>query len=340
MSGFRDFIKSIIAVRKNSTGAEYRRRRENFIEGTGVTITVADDPTDDEIDITIAASGASAGGIWPYYGGDGVCAFDGSATVLGLVPATSTYTLTRDIYLADGSSISAGAVILTAGFRIFCAGTLAHGGLIHANGVGAAGGGGTGTLGSGTGGSAGRSTTGVGGNGVAASAQNVGGTGGNAGASGAGQSGGNGGAATAVAFAHGGNFGVLYNLFSAQAGWQQPNNATANLQYQGGTGGGAGGCSTAGGASTSGAGGGGGGVVVVAAKTITGTGSITADGATGGNASGANAGGGGGGGGGVVIVIGTAASITMSAALGVGGAGVGTGASGSNGGAGTVVNFT
>lgn len=44
-------------VRKNSAGSTFERNRFNFIEGTGVTLTITDDPTDQEIDITIASSG-------------------------------------------------------------------------------------------------------------------------------------------------------------------------------------------------------------------------------------------------------------------------------------------
>lgn len=46
-------------LRKNSTGTVYARKRINLIEGTGVTLTVADDSGNDEVDITIAASVAN-----------------------------------------------------------------------------------------------------------------------------------------------------------------------------------------------------------------------------------------------------------------------------------------
>lgn len=49
-----------IDVRKNSTGAVYSRRRLNLIEGSGATITLADDSGNEEIDITVAASGSGA----------------------------------------------------------------------------------------------------------------------------------------------------------------------------------------------------------------------------------------------------------------------------------------
>ena len=46
------------SVRKNSGASDVGKRpRLNFIEGANVTLTVTDDPVDDEIDITIAASG-------------------------------------------------------------------------------------------------------------------------------------------------------------------------------------------------------------------------------------------------------------------------------------------
>jgi len=48
------------AVRKNSTGSVFERRRLNFIEGSGVTLTVADDSGNEEVDITIDASGGGS----------------------------------------------------------------------------------------------------------------------------------------------------------------------------------------------------------------------------------------------------------------------------------------
>jgi hypothetical protein len=43
-------------VRKNSTGTVFDRGRFNVIEGTGITLTVADDGPNDEVDITLASS--------------------------------------------------------------------------------------------------------------------------------------------------------------------------------------------------------------------------------------------------------------------------------------------
>jgi hypothetical protein len=52
---------SIKSVRKNSTGTVFRRGQINVIEGSNITLTVADDPTNNEIDITIAGSGGGSG---------------------------------------------------------------------------------------------------------------------------------------------------------------------------------------------------------------------------------------------------------------------------------------
>jgi len=51
-----DSIAKII-VRKNSGADIGARHRLNFIEGANVTLTIVDDIPDDEIDITIAATG-------------------------------------------------------------------------------------------------------------------------------------------------------------------------------------------------------------------------------------------------------------------------------------------
>lgn len=45
-----------VNVRKNSTGSVFTRRRVNFIEGSNITLTVADDAGNDEVDVTIAAA--------------------------------------------------------------------------------------------------------------------------------------------------------------------------------------------------------------------------------------------------------------------------------------------
>ena len=50
------------ALRRNSGGGEFKRRRWNFIEGAGMTITMVDDNVDDEVDVTfVAASSTDTG---------------------------------------------------------------------------------------------------------------------------------------------------------------------------------------------------------------------------------------------------------------------------------------
>ena len=53
-------VNARVAVNKNSGATVGTRRRINFIEGSGITLTVADDATNEEVDVTIASTGASA----------------------------------------------------------------------------------------------------------------------------------------------------------------------------------------------------------------------------------------------------------------------------------------
>jgi hypothetical protein len=45
-----------VTVRKNSGANVGTRKRLNLVEGTNITLTVADDATDDEVDVTITAA--------------------------------------------------------------------------------------------------------------------------------------------------------------------------------------------------------------------------------------------------------------------------------------------
>lgn len=289
-----------------------------------------------------------------YYGdgSDGKVTLDGTATVLGLVPSTGVYTLTRDLFLSGGSVITSAATIKPAGFRIFCQGQLTHNGLIQSDGnaavADAAGAalGYTGTISNTTVGTAGGAGgTGAGTAGTAGAANGLGGRGG---------AGGNN--------ASGPNAGALGGAVTAPAATVQlPRTAdlavkarvigtTAFALLAGGTGGGSGGGD---GTNLSGGGGGGGGIIVVAAKTLVGTGTIRAAGGVGGvaNATGTPSGGGGGGGGLILIVStsvnplaisGVAAAlvggVTLSVAGGAAGAaGAGGGTPGNAGAAGTLI---
>lgn len=288
-------------------------------------------------------------------GSDGAIAFDGAATVLGLAPSGNVYTLTRDIYLATGSSVSAGAFIFTAGFRVFCNGTLtiaATGGIHHngrAGGAGSAGTGGTagaasstvGSLGTGAAGGAGGSGNAAGSAGGASASGFPGGTG----AGGAGGGDGTHAAATAGAFTalsavKGGARQLSALINGIVFGTQTSGTASLVSLILGGAGGAGGGGDNA--DAGGGGGGGGAGYCLVVAKTLVNNGAITATGGAGGAGISAahNAGGGGGGGGGVVVAISRtpSGSGTYTAAGGAGGAKAGaSGVVGSAGASGTVI---
>lgn len=77
-----------VAVNKNSGATVGTRRRINFIEGTNVTLTIADDAGNEEVDVTIAST-ASGGG--PTFATDVVT---GSTTVISNAGDTTLNTVT------------------------------------------------------------------------------------------------------------------------------------------------------------------------------------------------------------------------------------------------------
>jgi hypothetical protein len=263
-------------------------------------------------------------------GSDGVGAYDGATTVLGMAPSSNVYTLTRDVFLSSGT-VSAGVTIKLAGFRIFCTGTftIAATGVVHNNGNA----GGDGTAGGAGAAGAATATASAGGIGAAGGA---GGAGNNAGAAGGnsaigfpgltGGSGTGGGDGTHTAAAAG-----TFTALTAAKGGARHLQALIACGVFGSTGltifgGGAGGGGGAGDNADAGGGGGGssGGVAWVAAYNLVNNGAITATGGAGGAgfSTSHNAGGGGGGDGGVVITIARtrSGSGTVTAAGGAGGA--------------------
>lgn len=280
-------------------------------------------------------------------GSDGAVTFDGTTTVLGLAPSSNVYTLTRDIFLADGSSVASTATIKTVGFRIFCNGTLTNAGTIHNNGNAAvtstAGAitNASGSLGIGTAGGAGGVGNNAGSAGTASTAGFPGGTGqGGAGGGDGTHTAASAGAFTALAAANGGARHLLSLITGMIFGTQTSGTASLVSLFSGGTGGGGGGGDNS--DATGGGGGGGGGVLVLAAQGLVNSGTISANGGAGADGSSAahNAGGGGGGGGGVVAIIygSKSGSGTVTAAAGAGGAKAGaSGVAGSAGAVGTVI---
>jgi hypothetical protein len=292
-------------------------------------------------------------------GSDGSVVFDGVSTILGFVPASGRYTITRDLNCIN-CTVNPGVVLTFANsdteitnvgganvHRLFCTGILTLNGKISANGHGGAVGGtvnvgaagsyagtasASGGQGNANGGSAGGSPTvhvwntqpGTLGGAINTPGSNAAGNYLGGGGGGGSASSGGGGGGTTIASS---NFGTTRDQRALTTG--------TTLQPQAITFGGSGGGGASGDAvRVGGAGGGPGGLVCVVARTIVGSGSLEARGAVGNSgAVGGNSGGGGGGGGGSVVlyfIVGIG-SCTISVAGGVGGAGVGTGAHGGNG---------
>lgn len=303
-------------------------------------------------------------------GSDGSVVFDGTTTILGFVPASNRYTITRDLNCIN-CTVTSPAVLVFANqdtetnnnaagsvHRILCQGTLSGTGKITANGhTGAAGvatanagaasqylgatasAGGTGQiLSTGT---AGTSLTNHIWNTQTAAA---GGTATNAGTSASGNylGGGGGGGGTQA----GGAGGSITIVSKDQGTGRDERALTTGLSlnnlalFMGGTGGGGGGGD---GTNSGTAGGGPGGVVCVRARTISGSIAFEAKGANG-NSTGAvgNVGGGGGGGGGTIILdyITGIGSCTTNVSAGNGGTGNGTGKSGGAGSPGKVFDLS
>lgn len=417
-----------VAVRKNSGSTVGTRRRINLIEGSNVTLTVADDSGGEEIDVTIASTdtgeantasnkGAGAGvfkskvgvdlgfrslvagagmsatqntdditiaadgfatvgqGVFGT-GRDGSLVFDGSATVLGLVPSTVStyrggsvqqYLMTRDIY-ADDLQVDSGVLLYNDGYRVFVKGTCTLNGIIGSPGANGPNQSNSGNAGrtdtimscklqsgggnaAGAGNSAAASSTAVfgssnsGGGGGAAGVTNP--SNGTNGTDGVTMKGGGGGGAGNVGGAgSAGNAGGTVTVTAATEGTIDSlfqavvgrGLSTSTLRFSAGTGGGGGGGSVNG---AGGAGGSPGAPVMVAARLITGSGKLASFGGNGGNGNATVAppcgGGGGGSGGWLVCIIGTGSFPTTDVTGGTGGTGgTNSGKTGGNGGAGGV----
>jgi hypothetical protein len=282
-------------------------------------------------------------------GTDGSQTFDGTTTILGLIPSTSVYTLTRDIYLTTGV-INNGVSIITAGYRIYASISLSNAGTIKYNGNNG------GNASGGTGGSAGAALSNgtlfgavagqAGPNGVnqGGSGSNNPGTAGTAVSSSIGVSGvaggiGGGGTTNGGGTATASNQGI-HNIIFALSMLENLAGTISALKGSAGSASGAGG---SGGYAQQGGGGGSassGGIVWISAKVLTNTGTISANGGVGGTggAGGAGGGGGGGGSGGVVILI--YHTVTLGTVTVTGGAGgTGPGGNGVTGNTGIIYQF-
>jgi hypothetical protein len=260
----------------------------------------------------------------------------------------NVFTLPQDLWLGDQSTVNSGAIITTAGFRVFCQGELINNGVIRTNGANGA----NNVAGAALAYASTISATTVGTAGGAGALNN--GTNGTAATNAFGGVGGTGGASnngTAVAGVGGtvtaSNNTIALPFSDPYALTAHGGNGTAFQVLQAGSGGGSG---SGDGTNNSGGGGGGGGILMIAAQRLTGNGTIEANGGVGGNAAAGNSGGGGGGGGGLVIVV--SRSIVPKAVVstgpldpntaiqalgGAGGVGAGTGTAGAVGANGTLV---
>ncbi len=272
------------------------------------------------------SSATTSGGIVFGSGQDGATVFDGVNTFAFASLVGATYTLTRDVFLGDGSEVTDNTELKSGGFRIFCNGTMtvdalgivSNDGRPAVNGTAGAGSA-LGSTGIGTAGGAGRANnTGVAGTNQSNTLGDASAAGGAGGAGGANAGGAGGTYVTTPAGNGGANF--LIPLLSGFLFGQTSGGNQAQLQIIGG---GAGG------------GGGGGGPIHIHAFHLVNNGTIRANGGNGADASGAggNGGGGGGGGGGIIN-----SPVSMRTGTGVyqtnggsGGAAIGTGVAGSAG---------
>jgi len=276
-------------------------------------------------------------------GSSGAANFDGTTTILGLIPSLGVYTLTADIFPTT-MTVAASATIRLNGFVPFVSTQLNCAGEIFAgrnHGSGATGGAiitAIGTLATAAGnGGDGRSTTGAGTGGGGSGGRNIGGAssgaGGQADAGNAGGAGSTSASPTAIQ-------GTARSLASVLK-----RRLMDNTSFNGSAGGGGGGVNVGTGTATSGGGGSGSIVGMVFAKRINNTGSINANGGNGAAATGTGngkAGGGGAGAGGSIIVV-TDQIISqgeITADAGTPGEGFGGGATGGTGTAGSVLIFT
>lgn len=261
-------------------------------------------------------------------GSDGAVVFDGTTTILGLVPSSNIYTMTRDIYCTS-ITINSGVTVKTSGSRIFCTGTLTNAGTI--NSVGNAG---TASAGGASNGSqtlvggrpGGTPAIGAGGAGTAGG---VGTAAAGAGGAGSGNAGGAAGTSPATSTSY------FRTVMPALVGLLSV--AAADV-ITGGAGGGAGGGD---GTNKGGGGGGGAGVIIIFAHAMVNTGTITVQGGAGFQPTTGNCGGGGGGSGGLVLIYTLTAwtnTGTTTLTAGALAAGVGTGSAGSAGGTGNLLN--
>ena len=94
-AGAMAVVDSAIIVRKNTGSNVGERPRINFIEGAGVTISIADDAIDNEFDITFSTTGSSSGGSTSIVKDSYIFRIDGTiASTSGTAGVVVPYTCT------------------------------------------------------------------------------------------------------------------------------------------------------------------------------------------------------------------------------------------------------
>jgi hypothetical protein len=272
------------------------------------------------------------------FGDDGVAVFDGVNTYAFASKVGSVYTLSRDVYLADGSSVEPGCtVVFPNNTRLLCNGKFTVNGELSGDGNGFAGGiGGAGVGGIGGAGSSNDI-------GVQALAGGHGGAGGHN--NGSTKAGGAGGTYPGFSDTDGGGrfeempYAAKLVVVDKLAQFYEGTTPSVALLRLGGGAGGGGGGKTAG---TAGDGGPGGGAFAVVAKALVNNGSIHSNGKPGTNATSGDGGGGGGGQGGVIVAVSDELSGpgTYAATGGLPGTGFGGGVTGDAGTDGKVYQLT
>lgn len=131
-----------VGVRANGAGSTYNRRRINFIGGTNVTISIADDSGDEEVEVTITsasanlvkgtatvgiANGASTGSVSVTHGlgatptavtiaasaTNTVTTSGGATTAHGYITAVGATTFTFNVRLEQGLNNASGSTTNT-----------------------------------------------------------------------------------------------------------------------------------------------------------------------------------------------------------------------------------
>lgn len=103
-----------VGVRKNTAGSTFTRRRVNFIEGTNITITETDSSGNEEVNVTIAASGGG-GGLAVKKNGSAV----GTQSTLNVIEGSGVTLTVIDTGTEIDMTIAAASAVIGAATNMF-----------------------------------------------------------------------------------------------------------------------------------------------------------------------------------------------------------------------------